>query len=84
MITNKNIPIVRRTLLSDGSYLTNIIGATTGSNKKLDFPYNIPVIETSNAIDKKTLDQLQTTLTTFASIFAIGLIGSAIIRRSKS
>lgn len=71
-----NLPIVKRTYLADGSYLQNIIGATTDPGKKLEFPYKLPVIETSVSLDEKTTG----TLITVSSIIAGGLVLSSVIR----
>jgi hypothetical protein len=73
----RNIPVIRNTRLADGSVLQNILGATKPGSKKLQFPYELPVIETSVAVAPDTL----TSLYTVAGIIGGAIVLSQIIKR---
>lgn len=78
---NRRVPVVRRTYLSDGSgYVQQILGSTKPGEKKLQFPYELPVIETSVSLDKST----RNTLLGVAGGIAGGMIISSAIKRSKN
>lgn len=76
-----SVPVVRRRYMSDGkSFVTDLVSHTQPGKEKLQFPYEIPVIDTNIMLDDTTTKALYIT----AGTFAAGMIGSAIIKRSKS
>ena len=76
----KKIPIIRRNYLSDNAFVSSIVGSTLPGSKKLQFPFEIPVINTSN--DVTISPGVKTALIATTSILAFGMIGSAILKRS--
>lgn len=77
----KKIPVVRREYLSDNSFVQKIIGSTLPGSKKLQFPFEIPTIQTNNAVEIPS--GTGAILIGTASVFAAGMIISALIKRSN-
>lgn len=76
----RDIPVVRRRYMSDGkSFVTDLIGRTQPGAQKAQFPYELPVIETSVTLDDTTTRALYIT----AGTIAAGMIGSAVIKRKS-
>lgn len=74
-----SVPVVRRRYMSDGkSFVTDLVGRTAPGAQKAQFPYELPVIETSVSLDDPTKNALYIT----AGTIAVGMIGSQIIKRS--
>jgi len=71
---------VRRRYMSDGkSFVTDVLAHTQPGKEKLQFPYEIPVIDTNVMLDDTTTKALYIT----AGTFALGMVGSAIIKRKS-
>lgn len=75
----KTIPIIRRTALSDGNFLTSLVGSSKPGAKKLEFPYDIPEIKVAPVISP----EVKTVLYTTVSILATGMVLSAGMRYLK-
>lgn len=72
-----SVPVVRRRYMSDGkSFITDVIGHTKPGEEKLQFPYEIPVINTSVAIDPQATKALYVV----AGTLAVGMLGSAYLK----
>lgn len=75
----KCLPVVKRTYLSDGGFLTSLVGSSKPGEKKMQFPYEIPEIKVSPVISPET----KTTLYTTVGILAGGIVISGLARMIK-
>jgi len=75
----REVPVVRRTYLADDSFVTDLIGYSKPGAKKLQFPYEIPTINTSVSLSPEVTQ----TLIAIPTIFSIGMVASAAIKNRK-
>jgi hypothetical protein len=76
----REVPVVRRTYLADGSWVTDLITHSKPGEKTLQFPYEIPTINTSVSL----APDVQQTLITVSSIVGVSMIASAALKRKAS
>lgn len=67
----KCLPVVKRTYLSDGGFLTNLVGSSKPGSGKMQFPYELPEIKVAPVITPETKKTLYTTVGILAGGIAI-------------